>query len=578
VAVVMSGLIALTVTPMLCAHGLKRHSSDRRPGVLSRMCENVFNAMATLYGRCLDVVLAHRYLTLTMTLLTALITVWLYMIVPKGFFPQQDTGLIIGVAEAAPDIGSKEMGHRIQALAQIAMTDPDVDNVYCWIGANPTLSQGRMMINLKPFNARHHRAQEIMSRLKPRFAHVEGIALYMQLRQDIQVGGRPSKTQYQYTLQGADSSDLGRWARKMQAGFMGTAELRDVTADIQADAPRVSLHIDRDTAARFGLTPQMIDDTLYDAFGQRQVATIFTQLNQYHVILESTPENQENTEALSHINLRSPITGQLVPLSQVTTIETTLAPITINHQNIFPAITISFNIAPGYALGDAVSAVSRVERAVGLPPQVTGNFQGAAQAFKDSMKSQPWLIVAAIIAVYIVLGILYESFVHPLTILSTLPSAGLGALLALLVTGEDLSVMGIIGILLLIGIVKKNAIMMVDVALVEQRQHGALPLAAIRTAALKRFRPIMMTTAAALLGALPLAISSGAGSELRRPLGITIIGGLLLSQVLTLLTTPVVYLALERLSSIWRRTDQLNVKEISPMVAARSPTTFESAK
>jgi len=556
VAVVMSGIVALTVTPMLCAVLLTTRSQGSEAAWPARLAERGFTACARFYEQCLDHVLRHRILTLTVFAATLAATIGMYIVVPKGFFPEQDTGLIIGVAEAAPDIGSAEMGRRIQQLVQIARADPDVDNVYCWIGANPTLSQGRVMINLTPFATHRASARAIMRRLAPRLARVEGIHLFMQLRQDIQVGGRPAKTQYQYTLQGADSVELATWARRLQAAMSGLRQVRDVTADIEADAPSVSLEIDRDTAARFGITAQLIDDTLYDAFGQRQVATIFTQLNQYHLILEVSPEHQVDAQALSHLYIRSPLSAQLVPLSQLVSIATTLAPITINHQNIFPAITLSFNVAPGYALGDAVAEVTRLERGMDLPPSIHGSFQGSAQAFQDSLATQPWLILAAVGAVYLVLGMLYESFIQPLTILSTLPSAGLGGLLALQLTGNDLSVMALIGILLLIGIVKKNAIMMVDVALVDSRTTGSSPQAAIRRAALQRFRPIMMTTAAALLGALPLALGAGAGAELRRPLGITIIGGLLLSQLLTLLTTPVIYIVIESLRvrlAAWRR-------------------------
>ncbi len=558
VAVLMSGAIALLCTPMLCAHLLRgRRPAEQGPhqeGAIARLLRRGMDGLTAFYAVCLDLVLAHRTISLAATAATAAITIWLYVLVPKGFIPQQDTGLIIGVAEAAPDIGSQEMGRRVQDLMRVAMADPAVDNVYAWIGANPTLSQGRVLINLKGFGQRTATAAQVVARLKPKLARVEGITLFMQLRQDVQVGGRPSKTQYQYTLEGADSAELSRWARRMLTALQGLHELRDVTADIQADASRVMLRIDRDTAARFGITAQLIDDTLYDAFGQRQVATVFTQLDQFHVVLEAGP-GAPDPATLSKLYLRAPTTGQLVPLSLIASTDRTLAPITINHQNIFPAITLSFNIAPGYALGDAVASVAACERTLGVPTTVRGSFQGAAKAFQASIANEPWLILAAILAVYIVLGVLYESIVHPLTILSTLPSAGLGALLALIWTRTDLSVMGLIGILLLIGIVKKNAIMMVDVALGSCRA-GMEPQAAIRAAALQRLRPILMTTAAALLGALPLALGSGAGAELRRPLGITIVGGLLVSQVLTLLSTPVVFLAMERVGRLgrsWRR-------------------------
>jgi multidrug efflux pump len=474
--------------------------------------------------------------------------------VPKGFFPQEDTGLIIAVAEAAPDISFTAMADRIQAVGRIVMTDPDVDNVYYWIGPNPTVSQGRMMINLKPAGQRHASAGQIIARLRPKLAHVQGIALFMQVRQDIQVGGRPSKTQYQYTLQDGNSDELAHWAPIVASRLASLPQLQDVTADAQAAAPRATLRIDRDTASRLGITPQAIDDTLYDAFGQRQVATIFTQLNQYHVVLELDPKFQTDASALRHLYVRSASSGQLVPMQMVATTEQSVAPITINHQGLFPSVTLSFNLSPGYALGDAVAAIQSAQRELDMPAGLIATFQGTAQAFEASLRSQPYLLAAAIIAVYIILGVLYESYIHPITILSTLPSAGVGALLALMLFGLDLSVIGLIGIILLIGIVKKNAIMMIDFAVDAERRLGLTPEQSIRRAALLRFRPIMMTTMSALLGSLPLTVSMGAGAELRQPLGITIVGGLLLSQALTLYTTPVIYLYLHRLSRLPRGT------------------------
>jgi multidrug efflux pump len=546
VAVLMSGLVSLTVTPMMCAW-LIRHEDSATHGRLFRWSERVFDRITAAYATALDAVLRRRVVTLAVTLATLALAGCLYVVVPKGFVPQSDTGLIIGVAQAAPDISFAAMSERIQALGRIVQADPDVDNVYFWIGANPTVSQGRMMINLKPHDQRKAKAPEVMARLKKKVAGVEGITLGMQVRQDIQMGGRPGAAQYQYTLQGTDVDELEHWAGEILRLFRSLPELRDVSSDQQGSATSATLNIDRDTASRLGISVQAIDDELYDAFGQRQIATLFTQSNQYKVVEEADRRFQLSSEALGHFYVRSPASGKLVPLALLASVETGVSPIAIAHQDLLPAITLSFNLARGRSLGDAVDAIHVAEAKIGKPDRIVGSFQGTARAFEGSLKSQPWLILAALVTVYIVLGVLYESAIHPLTIISTLPSAGVGALLALLAFRIDLSVMGMIGILLLIGIVKKNAIMMIDFALVAQREQGLPPQEAIRQGALLRFRPIMMTTLAALLGALPLALGTGAGASLRTPLGISLVGGLLVSQVLTLFTTPVVYLWFERL-------------------------------
>ncbi|MGF6599269.1 multidrug efflux pump [Paraburkholderia sp. GAS448] len=548
-AIVMSALVSLSVTPMLCGWLIRTPATNRgRPGKLERWLESAFVAMEQRYEHGLDWVLRHQKTMLGVTIATVIATCALFVLIPKGFFPQEDSGLIQGVAQAAPDISPESMAAKMQQLGQIVEADPAVDNVYYWIGANPTVSQGRMMINLKPFNQRTASAAQVLNRLRPKLATVMGITLSMQVRQDIQVGGRISAAQYQYTLQDPDVQELGHWAQVLATRLASLPELTDVTSDQQASATSATLVIDRSTASRFGITAQAIDDTLYDAFGQRQIATLFTQLNQYHVVEEVDPKFQLTPDALAHLYVRSPLTNELVPLNVLVSIENNVSPIAVNHQGLFPAVTISFNLAPGQSLGNAVTAIRAAEAAAGKPDSLSGTFQGTAQAFQASLQSEPYLILAALVVVYLVLGILYESPIHPLTIISTLPSAGVGALCALMLFRQDLSIMGMIGIILLIGIVKKNAIMMIDFALVAEREQGLSPTAAIRQACVLRFRPIMMTTLAALFGALPLALGHGAGAELRVPLGIAIVGGLVLSQMLTLFTTPVVYLWFDRLA------------------------------
>ena len=545
VALLISAVVSLTVTPMLCAWLLEHLPNDRRSR-FQRHSERGIAALTDFYRRTLDWVLLRPNLMLSATILTLVATASLYVWIPKGFFPQQDTGLIQGVAEAEPDVGYAQMSSRIQQAGRIAAKDPDVDNVYFWIGPNPTLSQGRIWINLKPHEQRNAPGAVIMARLRSRMAGIEGLDVHLQLRQDIQIGGRSSKTQYQYTMQSTDLGALTHWADILQTKLAKLPMLDDVSSDAEKQASSATLDIDRTTASRLGISVQAIDDTLYDAFGQRQVAILFTQLAQYHVIEEIDPRFQLSTEALDHLYARSSTTGKLVPLSLVAKVVNSTSPIAINHDGGYPSITLTFNLAPGHSLGEAVKAVNQVESDLGMPVSVHGSFSGTAAAFEDSLKSQPWLILAALIAVYIVLGILYESTIHPLTIISTLPSAGLGALLALILFGQELSIMGMIGIILLIGIVKKNAIMMIDFALAAERE-GLPPAEAIRRGAVLRFRPIMMTTMAALFGALPLALGLGAGAELRVPLGIAIAGGLVVSQALTLYATPVIYLWLERL-------------------------------
>jgi len=548
-AIVMSALVSLSVTPMLCGWLIRTPATNRgRPGKLERWLESAFVAMEQRYEHGLDWVLRHQKTMLGVTIATVIATCALFVLIPKGFFPQEDSGLIQGVAQAAPDISPESMAAKMQQLGHIVEADPAVDNVYYWIGANPTVSQGRMMINLKPFNQRTASAAQVLNRLRPKLATVMGITLSMQVRQDIQVGGRISAAQYQYTLQDPDVQELGQWAQVLATRLASLPELTDVTSDQQASATSATLVIDRSTASRFGITAQAIDDTLYDAFGQRQIATLFTQLNQYHVVEEVDPKFQLTPDALAHLYVRSPLTNELVPLNVLVSIENNVSPIAVNHQGLFPAVTISFNLAPGQSLGNAVTAIRAAEAAAGKPDSLSGTFQGTAQAFQASLQSEPYLILAALVVVYLVLGILYESPIHPLTIISTLPSAGVGALCALMLFRQDLSIMGMIGIILLIGIVKKNAIMMIDFALVAEREQGLSPTAAIRQACVLRFRPIMMTTLAALFGALPLALGHGAGAELRVPLGIAIVGGLVLSQMLTLFTTPVVYLWFDRLA------------------------------
>ena len=562
-AIVVSLVVSLSTTPMMCARLLKPIPPGGH-GRLYRLSERAFTMLLNAYAATLGWVLRHQRVTLLVMLVTIGLNIYLFAIVPKGFFPQQDSGRIIGSIQASQDISFPAMREKMAEFVNIVLTDPAATAVVAFTGGNlNTQNTGRMFISLKPLHERKVSADQIIGRLRGKLAHVPGANLFLQSVQDLRIGGRASNAQFQYTLQSTDLTELNTFAPRMLAKLRTLEGLRDVNTDQQNRGLQAALVIDRDTAGRLGIQAQAIDDTLYDAFGQRQVSTIYTALNQYHVVLEVAPEFQQNPEALNAIYVKSS-TGAQVPLSAITHFAPSTTPLAVNHQGFFPSVTLSFNLAPGIALSDAVTSIQGAERDVGLPASVRASFQGTAQAFQDSLSNQPILILAALVTVYIVLGVLYESYVHPITILSTLPSAGVGAIIALMLCGMDLDVIALIGIILLIGIVKKNAIMMIDVALDVERREGKAPAAAIYEACLLRFRPIMMTTSAALLGALPLAVGTGTGAELRRPLGITIVGGLLVSQALTLYTTPVVYLYLERLRLHLRRARPVAVPHRSP--------------
>ena len=547
--IAVSAFVSLTLSPMMCALFL-RNEHEVKHGKAYMAIENAFDWMVNQYKRGLDFVLRHQFPTLLTFIATVVATGFLYAAEPKGFFPQQDTGIIAGLSDAAQNVSFEEMVRIEHKITDVLAQDPDVDGWATSIGGNRPLNTGFVVIGLKPRDKRDASADEIITRLRPKLQQVAGATLFLQASQDLNVGGRTSRTQYQYTLQDANLDELNEWAPKLLAKLQTLSELKDVASDQQTSGTTLSMTIDRDQAARFGIQPSLIDSTLYDAFGQREVTQYFTQLNSYHVVLEVLPEMQADPDTLDKIYITSPVTGKQVPLSTFVHFDTDhTALLSVNHQGQFPAVTLSFNLAPGVALGQAVDAINQESAAMGLPSSIAGTFQGTAQAFQSSLKSEPYLIAAALVAVYIILGMLYESYIHPLTILSTLPSAGVGALLMLMAFHYDLSVVALIGIILLIGIVKKNGIMMVDFAIQAEREQGMSPVESIRQACLLRFRPIMMTTMAALLGALPLMLEKGTGSELRQPLGYTMVGGLILSQMLTLFTTPVIYLYLDRLTT-----------------------------
>ncbi|PYY08511.1 MAG: multidrug transporter subunit MdtC [Acidobacteria bacterium] len=569
IAIGVSLLVSLTTTPMMCAKFL-RPLGEQRHGSAYRFGERVFDGVLYLYRDCLQWVLRHQPLTLLITIGTACLSIYLYVIVPKGFFPQQDTGRMFGAVQAAQDISFEALRGKMSQFVNIVKTDPAVSTVVGFAGGGATSNTGRMFTTLKPLNERKLSADQVIGRLRRKLAIVPGATLFLQSAQDLTIGGRLGNAQYQYTLQGEDLNELNSWAPRVLEKMRGLPGLRDVNSDQQNRGLEARVEIDRDTAARLGVDTATIDSVLYDAFGQRQVSTMYRQLNQYHVVMEVDPRLRQSPDSLHNIYVKS-TTGAEVPLSTFAHFAPSNTALAVNHQGQFPSVTISFNLAPGVSLGDATKAIEGAERQIGLPGSIHPSFQGTAAAFQQSLASEPLLILAALVAVYIVLGVLYESYIHPITILSTLPSAGVGALLALLLTHNELNVIGLIGIILLIGLVKKNAIMMIDFALIAERDEGKSPVDAIYEACLLRFRPIMMTTMAALLGGLPLALGAGVGSELRRPLGITIVGGLIVSQMLTLFTTPVIYIYLDRLRW-WVRRRRPRRASLSPASPNPSPT------
>ena len=564
VAILVSGVVSLTVTPMLCSRLIKEERSDQPHGRFYRVTEGVFNGMLGFYARSLRWVLKHSFLMLLATVVTIGLTIWLYGIVPKGFFPQQDTGSIMGITEGAQDISFDLMVQKQNQITEIVKRDPAVASVTSAIGSGGggSSNQGRMFITLKPRSERKDNATQVVARLRAKTSRIPGIGSFFQAAQDIRVGGRATKGQYIYSLVSTDQNELNTWVPKLMAQLQKDSKLKDLTTDQQQRGLQSDVVVDRKKAAQLGIQPQQVDSALYSAFGQRQVSVMYTERNQFHVVLEALPDYLKDPTALDKIYVTG-ARGIVVPLSAISHFQTSNTPTAINHQGQFPAVTFSFNLDQGTSLKEATDAIDRAAAAIRLPDDIRGSFQGTAQVFQDSLSSEPVLIVTAIIAVYIVLGILYESFIHPITILSTLPSAGLGALLALLICQVDLSIVSIIGIILLIGIVKKNAIMMVDFALESERDQGLAPAEAIYQACIVRFRPIMMTTLAAMFGAVPLALGQGDGSEIREPLGVAIIGGLIVSQMLTLYTTPIIYLYLDRL----RRRTEAKIEHGAPQPA-----------